>query len=581
LLGSLAAHATDYYVSPSGLDRNAGTSNSPWQSIAKVNSTGLRAGDRVLFEGGQTFTGKLSLSASEIGTAASPIVITSFGSGRATINAGSGDGLSAYNTAGYRIANLNFVGAGSTVNTGNGIVFYTDLAGNVKLDYLQIDNVDISGFGGGAIIVGSYNGTTGFQNVSITYAVIHDNTNGISTWGFASTSATAYSNRNFYLGHCTVYNNMGAPGKSVSSGSGIVISDVDGGKIERSVAYNNGTLSTSNGGPVGIWAYNSNSVVIQYNESYSNHTASVTDGGGFDLDGGMTNSVLQYNYSHDNDGPGFLYAQYTNARPFSGNVIRYNISQNDARKNSAGAIRVWNGGSGIQNSDIYGNTIFVAPTTNGYPPALLIDTPTSNVHIRNNIFLTTGGLPVTEIASGQAVMLLQGNDYWSSGAQFSMSWAGQNYDSLIDWKTASGQENVNGAATGLNVDPKLSGVGTAGPINNSDGLSTLTSYKLLAGSPLIGRGVDLLSLMGVSPGPTDFWGGKIPGSSGYDVGANSFISVQAVNQAPVVSAGSNMAITLPATATLRGTVSDDGLPSPPAAVSTTWQQTSGPAMSAI
>ena len=49
-----------------------------------------------------------------------------------------------------------------------------------------------------------------------------------------------------------------------------------------------------------------------------------------------------------------------------------------------------------------------------------------------------------------------------------------------------------------------------------------------------------------------------------------------VNQPPVVNAGSNQTITLPATASLNGTVTDDGLPSPPATVTVTWSKVSGP-----
>jgi hypothetical protein len=48
------------------------------------------------------------------------------------------------------------------------------------------------------------------------------------------------------------------------------------------------------------------------------------------------------------------------------------------------------------------------------------------------------------------------------------------------------------------------------------------------------------------------------------------------NQPPVVNAGSNQSITLPASASLSGTVSDDGLPGPPAALTTTWAVFSGP-----
>jgi len=49
-----------------------------------------------------------------------------------------------------------------------------------------------------------------------------------------------------------------------------------------------------------------------------------------------------------------------------------------------------------------------------------------------------------------------------------------------------------------------------------------------------------------------------------------------VNQPPVVNAGSNQTITLPASASLSGTVTDDGLPNPPATVTVTWSKDSGP-----
>ena len=48
------------------------------------------------------------------------------------------------------------------------------------------------------------------------------------------------------------------------------------------------------------------------------------------------------------------------------------------------------------------------------------------------------------------------------------------------------------------------------------------------------------------------------------------------NQPPVVNAGPDLTVTLPATATLAGAVSDDGLPNPPGAVTVTWSTVSGP-----
>ena len=49
-----------------------------------------------------------------------------------------------------------------------------------------------------------------------------------------------------------------------------------------------------------------------------------------------------------------------------------------------------------------------------------------------------------------------------------------------------------------------------------------------------------------------------------------------VNQAPVVSAGTDQAVTLGTPAALDGTITDDGLPNPPAATTATWTVVSGP-----
>ena len=48
------------------------------------------------------------------------------------------------------------------------------------------------------------------------------------------------------------------------------------------------------------------------------------------------------------------------------------------------------------------------------------------------------------------------------------------------------------------------------------------------------------------------------------------------NKPPIVNAGDNQAVTLPAAASLDGTVTDDGLPKPPGKVTTTWSRFSGP-----
>ena len=54
------------------------------------------------------------------------------------------------------------------------------------------------------------------------------------------------------------------------------------------------------------------------------------------------------------------------------------------------------------------------------------------------------------------------------------------------------------------------------------------------------------------------------------------IKVEVGNQPPQVKAGANQTITLPAVATLNGTVIDDGQPDPPGTVSTIWTKATGP-----
>ena len=60
----------------------------------------------------------------------------------------------------------------------------------------------------------------------------------------------------------------------------------------------------------------------------------------------------------------------------------------------------------------------------------------------------------------------------------------------------------------------------------------------------------------------------------FDFGSGIVIPV---NRPPSVNAGGDQTITFPQTATLTGSASDDGLPNPPATLTATWSQVSGPA----
>jgi hypothetical protein len=70
--------------------------------------------------------------------------------------------------------------------------------------------------------------------------------------------------------------------------------------------------------------------------------------------------------------------------------------------------------------------------------------------------------------------------------------------------------------------------------------------------------------------PPSAYVGTAPDLGRYEISGSSD------NARPSVNAGSDQNITLPNSATLDGTVSDDGLPNPPATVTTTWSKVSGP-----
>ncbi|HSO82974.1 hypothetical protein [Thiocapsa sp.] len=76
----------DYYLSNAGRDTNSGASpQAHWRSLNKINDLILFPGDRVFLRGGDSFYGNVFFDAFDRGTAAAPIRVGSYGTGRATI----------------------------------------------------------------------------------------------------------------------------------------------------------------------------------------------------------------------------------------------------------------------------------------------------------------------------------------------------------------------------------------------------------------------------------------------------------------------------------------------------------------
>jgi hypothetical protein len=504
-----------YYVSPWGNDWAAGTSTgAAWKSIGRVNNQTLRAGDTVLFQGGNTFYGSLYVPSNEGGNAWSPVKFGSYGGSRATINSGGSAGLDVAQTGGVNVENLNFKGNGW--NSSHGIYVHCDWSGRT-LDNIKVNNVDVSGYGGYNIKILAPGWGSTYRDIRITNANLHDSKEG-GIWMNAGGRHNTL--KNVYISNVRAYNHSGTGSWGKVTGNGIFVADADGVIIERSIAYNNG----SNGfRPVGIWAAGSNRVTIQYCESYNNKTITSTDGGGFDFDWDVTNSVMQYNYSHDNHGPGFLLA--AGDHKSENNVIRYNVTQNDGRRNARGGIQLW---GNVQNAKIYNNVVYIsAPGVAAFYAHNLGASwkNMNNVDVRNNIFYTTGGVPTVKIQGGFSTgwnNRFIGNAYHSAWGGFKIEWDGQTFWSLDSFRNAKWpqERNYYNEPKGYQGDPKLKAAGQAGAVNNPWALSSsLWHYQLQWNSPLINKGVSQPTTLSGST-TQDFFGQWMPKSGKFDIGAH-------------------------------------------------------------
>jgi hypothetical protein len=524
-LPSGAGTGTTYYVSPNGADTNDGKSPAKaWQTIGKVNAATFTAGDSVLLEGGASFSGCLSLTAAHISsTAMAPLTVGSYGTGRFTMNANcSGSKAAAVSLSGINgIVLRDCIIAGNSGGAEYGI--WINNPSSATTEGVRIQSCDISGFYaagtdyGAEIFIDGIPG--GLSDIDILDNTLHgangptsSDDNGVVGYGDGMNITNV-----LYQGN-TIYDIGGrASGGSGVLGNGIVVNGVDGAVVQYNVAHDCGGNTTTCGGPAGLWAYSSNNVTIQFNEVYRIRPIGSSPGcdwDGYDLDGFVTNSTGQYNYAHDNHGDGYLL--YITG-PWSGNTYRYNIGQNDGTEISFG-------GNAASTSDVavYNNTFFGTAGTSFVEFGITGGGTVSGL-VANNIFYADGGMEqfVDDLSWNTAtvtgVSFLR-NDYFTTGT-FGITWGGMPFSSLATWVASSGQEKSMGSVVGLSVDPKLQHPGSGGTLGGYVP-SALSGYLLESGSPMIGKGLTLTTEVTRGVGKQDFFGDKIPGAQGYNLGAD-------------------------------------------------------------
>jgi hypothetical protein len=275
-------------------------------------------------------------------------------------------------------------------------------------------------------------------------------------------------------------------------GDGIVNVATDGALVEHNVVSRASQRSQDYN--VGIWPFSADNTIVQYNEVYG--TRGQHDAEGFDSDWNSRNTIIQYNYSHDNEGGFLLICNEGSQSPKDsagnvGTIVRYNISQNDHHR----GIKL----SGpVKDTLIYNNTIYVGKGEN-VDVVLHTDWTgwASDTHFYNNIFYVEGTAQFGYGVTGNA-----------DGSYASAPGPGKSMNNVYDYNVYYGLKPADDphaiAANPLFVDPGHAGVGRSG----------LSGYALRDNSPAIASG----KMIGGN-GATDFFGSSLDQCRAIDRGA--------------------------------------------------------------
>ena len=478
----------EYYVDGlKGSDSNRGTEEKPLKTIGQLNLLMQKNPGHVFLAGGQVFEGTLVLKNIN-GLDSTPVKINSWGEGSAVINGKNAEAIIIDSCKNIWITGIDIKGNGRKEgNTTNGL----SLSHTTKC---FIENMNAEGFQKSGVDL---------YDCSI---VVVKKVNAINN-GFSGINVMGSEKKNsgkIRIQDCNAENNAGDPAiLDNHSGNGILVGVSDGVTIDHCTATNNGwDMPRQGNGPVGIWAWESDHITIQYCISYRNKTSKgAKDGGGFDLDGGVTNSLVQYCLSYENQGAGYGLFQYSGASHWANNTVRYCVSINDGQTTEgSGSFFIWNGSNDV--NQLAGCKIYNNVAINSGAPVISYES--SSLHkdfiFENNIFL--GDKPISGIISGSS---FRGNVWWNQepGNKFMPS------GNFADWARKNNQEMVDGHIAGTFQDPKFKGpLLTA--ITDPYQLGNLEGFTLQPDSPLKNKGQDIKKTLNITQPVRDFFGNPVP-----------------------------------------------------------------------
>ena len=492
--------ASTVYLDRNGDDASPGTAERPLRSLEILSRRTWMPGDAVYLRGGQTFTGVLMLPGG--GSESKPVIIGSFGNGRATIDSSGETLFSGYNQGGFQFQDINLKSSFSA-GTASGILFYTDSPVGTRYPSVTVKNCDLRGFGGPAIKINSWQRSNpGWSKIQVENCRVTNNGEGMAVSGFAAPGGASYA-----IGSLQVSRSEFAANR----GTGLSICGVSSGLVDLCSFHDNQRVG-------GCWTWAARNIVIQRCISYRNHRSNGNDGFGFDLDGGCSGCTIQYCLSYENDTAGFAIFDYPNSADTVNNTIRYCISENDVRSDKEGGsfeMNTW-ANTPIRNCAIYNCVAYLTSRGGSSVCAGFMGIGRKSPYgyqsgsiegcgFWNNIlYLAGNGTDLAHVdcktgATTPAEIAFQGNDYASSKGRPPLILADRAlYSSLAEWRKNADQERLLVSTgvmdCGISSDPQCAQPGEFHRVTDPTQMRQSATWRPTPDSPCLRNGLDVKKL---------------------------------------------------------------------------------------
>ncbi len=514
----IALSGTYYIDFTNGNDENNGTSTqTAWKTFEPVNQATCSSGTQLLFKSGEEWTGTLHIKGD--GEEGNPIIIGKYGSGDKPVihGAGAPETILLDNVAYVEVSNLEITNYNPEEEDGVSLIDWEDKnttdwfnntqAGNDdtsntskmgvhvlardlgEVNHVYLRNLDIHGINGdnssknngGIFIEITGNETpTYFNNLVVEGCHIHDvdrtGMSNVSSWN--QRTLTENTNWTPSIGYKVRNNTFERTGANA-----LILRVAVNPVIEHNLFHQSAIKGSGNS----AFVFNTDGAVIQYNEArFTKANAGDEDAGGLDSDFRTKNTIIQYNYLHDND-----YGMLITGGGFStsfndGTIVRYNIIERDglvSREN--GEKFVFKVSGQITNAVFHNNVVYIDKNQEGVDLMLHKKWKKNpkNTSYYNNIYYVRGNNHGYELGNSSG-NIFSNNVFYSKG------------------RNNTFPEDPNA----ISSNPRFVDAGE-GP----DG------YKLRQNSRAIGRGTEVP----IRP-VMDYFQNEIPEDVALDIGAHQF-----------------------------------------------------------